>query len=224
MAVLKREEHIAVDISSNFVALTYTRPANATSAVVMPRIDLGVPTSPSGPVAGSGIYTGYALIDGHQVTPQSNITFVSGQTKGILQGRQITIEPGDVLTVEVLGLPGDTAVNVTAALHDATPLRTEDLEGITGSGSVPIDHNFGGADTYAYETKNGVGIDNALVYAYLSSDFNAGRRGIEYVKATSITDINGRWLRPMMLDPGSYVLYFFKQLAFGPDTAPLTVT
>jgi hypothetical protein len=155
---------------------------------------------------------------------QSAIQFLSGQTKGILQGRTITIEPGDVLTVAVVGQPGDTAVNVTAALFDGTPIRTEDLDGIIGSGSVEVDHDYGGADTYRYVTQNGVGIDDAIINIYLASDFNAGKRGVDFIKASSRTDINGRWVRPVMLDPETYVVYFYKQLAFGPDTAPLTVT
>jgi len=224
MAILKREESIGVDISAEFTVLTYTHPVNAKSAIVIPRVDLGVPTTPAGPVVGGGIYTGKALIDANQVTPASAIQFVGGQTKGILQGRAVTIEPGDVLTVTIVGQPADTAVNVTAALFDGTPLRTEDLEGVIGGGSIEVDHNYGGADTYRYETQNGVGIDNAIVNIYLASDFNAGRRGTPFVKGTSLTDVNGRWVRPVLLDPGTYVVYFYKQLAFGPDTAPLTVT
>jgi hypothetical protein len=222
MGVLKREEHLGVDITTEYTVLTYTRPASGTSAIVIPRIDLGVPVG--APVAGDGAYIGRALVDGNQVTPESTIQFATGQEKGILQGRTITLEPGDVLTVTVTGRAGDTAVNVSSALFDGTPIRTEDLDGIIGGGSVEVDHNYGGADTYRYVTQNGVGIDNAIINVYLASDFNAGKRGTDFIKARSLTDINGRWVQPVMLDPETYVVYFYKQLAFGPDTAPLTVT
>jgi len=45
-----------------------------------------------------------------------------------------------------------------------------------------------------------------------------------FVKASSRTDIDGRWVRPVTLDPAEYVVYFYKPQAFGPDAVPLTVT
>lgn len=93
-----------------------------------------------------------------------------------------------------------------------------------GSGAVPVDHNYGGSDNYRYTTSNGVGIDNAVVNVYLLSDYNAGNRGLDFVKGSTITDVNGRWERPINLDPGSYMLYFYKQQAFGPDVALLVVS
>ena len=59
--------------------------------------------------------------------------------------------------------------------------------------------------------------------AYLKTDYNAGRRGKEYHQGVSRTDVQGHWERPMLLDPATYVLYYYKQGAFGPDTAEVTV-
>jgi hypothetical protein len=221
MAVLKREEHLGVDISTALTVLTYTRPAAATPVIVIPRVDLGVPVG--GPVVGGGIYEGHALVDDNQVTPKSSILFDSGQTKGILQGRPITLEPEDVLTLTVTGQPGDTAVNVSSALHDATPIQAEDLDGLIGSGVIEVDHDTGGTDNLQYVTANGIGIDNATIYAFLRDDWNAGKRDYDAVRAQSITDVEGRWERPMLLDPNWYVIYFFKQYAWGPNTATVEV-
>jgi hypothetical protein len=222
MAILKREEHIGIDISSAYTVLTYTRPDTAEPAIVIPRVDLGVPVG--GPVVGGGVYVGHALIDGNQVTPKSSITFDAGQTKGILQGRAITIEPGDVVTIEVTGQAGDTAVNATAALHDSTPIQIDDLDGLTGSGAVEVDHDYGGTDNLRYVTSSGIGIDGATVYAFLKEDYDAGHRSATHARARSLTNVDGRWAAPMMLDPAWYVMYFYKQNAWGPDTATIQVT
>ena len=92
-----------------------------------------------------------------------------------------------------------------------------------GTGSVVVDHDYGGADELAYETEGDVGIDNAVVRAYLKSDYDAGSTGSEYIKATTTTDVNGRWTKQMNLDPETYTLYYFKQGAYGPDTQEVTV-
>lgn len=217
MAVLKREDHMSVSIADTLTVLSYTRPSDADPAVVVPRVDL---TN----ITGGGIYTAHALIDGNQVTPKSAITFDAGQTKGVLQGREITVEPGDALTVTVKGQSGDTAVNVSAMLFDNTPLNSDALEGITGSGSVMVDHNYGGTDNLRYETSLGVGIGDAMIRCYHLGDFRSNRRGREYIVAEIRTVTTGRWSTPMMLDPGQYVLVFYKRDAYGPDVRQLTVS
>jgi hypothetical protein len=110
-------------------------------------------------------------------------------------------------------------------VQDVTPIRKTEFDEITGQKptTVAVDHNYGGADRYSYETADGRGIDNATVIAYLKSDFDAGRRGSNYHQAVTQTDVQGHWVRPMLLDPATYVLYYYKQGEFGPDTAELTV-
>lgn len=218
MAILKREEHLGVDITSEYVALTYTRPVTAAPAVVIPRIDL---TS----VGGGGIYVGRALIDGNQVTPKSSITFDTGQTKGVLQGREITVEAGDILTVTVTGQGSDTAADIHAALFDNTPLTEDALDGITGSGEVEVNHNYGGADNLRYVVEeDGAGIGDAVVRAYLSDDYSAGNRTTDYLRAEVRTASDGRWQQTMMLDPNDYTLVFYKPGHYGPDVRQITVS
>ncbi len=92
-----------------------------------------------------------------------------------------------------------------------------------GLGSVVVDHDYGGADALAYKT-GGVGIDNANVWAYLKTDYDAGNTAMGYIKAMTTTDVNGRWVSQMNLDPATYTLYYFKQGEYGPDTQEVTVT
>jgi hypothetical protein len=98
------------------------------------------------------------------------------------------------------------------------------LIGSLGPDAVEVDHNFGGTDNLIYTTGSGDGIDNATIIAYLKTDYDAGNRGKSYHKAVSKTDVNGRWTRKMLLDPGTYTLYFYKQGCYGPDVQDITVT
>jgi hypothetical protein len=113
---------------------------------------------------------------------------------------------------------------VDAILADTATTIPDMIDAIgVGDGSVVVDHDTGGADALAYKTGGGAGIDNAVVRAYLKSDYDAGNMGSEYIKATTTTDVNGRWTNQMNLDPATYTLYFFKQGAYGPDTQEVVV-
>lgn len=162
-------------------------------------------------------------IDGGPRVSLTNNTAVEVAGEGIYEfpltteetdGYELAFVPrSSILGVEVLGDPSNTQ-------------RTDYDPGNTGRNSpdaVPVDHNYTAADRYSYTDKNNRGIDNATVIAYLKTDYQAGRRGIQYHQAVTQTDVNGRWVRPILLDPGEYVLYYYKQGEFGPDTASLTV-
>jgi hypothetical protein len=83
-----------------------------------------------------------------------------------------------------------------------------------GTGDTPVNHNTGGADNLAYKTAAGVGIDNAVVRAYLKADYDAGKFTL---RAQATTDVNGRWVAPMYLNAGNtYVFIFEKPGVFGP--------
>lgn len=92
-----------------------------------------------------------------------------------------------------------------------------------GLGAILVDHNYGGPDNLRYTDPSGVPIDNARIYIYLKSDYDAGRTGIEYLKGCSETDVNGRWKRAVMLDPEIYSIVFFKQGEYGPDVVEVIV-
>jgi hypothetical protein len=133
-----------------------------------------------------------------------------------------------------------TAANQTTIINHLTAIKgsgfvegTDSLEAIRdrgdaawgpgGAGSVVVDHDYGGTDALAYKTAGGVGIDNAKIYAYLKSDYDAGNYAPAYIVAITTTDVNGRWTSQMNLDPATYTLYYFKQGSYGPDTQEVTV-
>ncbi len=121
---------------------------------------------------------------------------------------------------------GELIVHADAAGADAADLLIEIVSHNpfdAGMGSVVVDHDTGGTDALAYKTSGGVGIDNAVIRAYLKTDYDAGNLGSAYIKATTTTDVNGRWSNQMNLDPATYTLYYFKQGAYGPDTQEVTV-
>ena len=93
-----------------------------------------------------------------------------------------------------------------------------------GDGTVTVDHNSGGTDNLAYKTSGGSGIDNAIVQAFLKTDYDAGRRSATYVAGETQTNVYGRWARPMKLDPAAYVFIFYKQAFSGPDRKDYTVS
>jgi hypothetical protein len=95
---------------------------------------------------------------------------------------------------------------------------------VFGPGSVLVDHDYGGADNLAYKTAGGAGIDNALIKAYLRSNYDAGLTTNDYVVAQAQTNIFGRWVRSMVLDPAEYTLIYFKQGYYGPDRRNITIT
>jgi hypothetical protein len=72
----------------------------------------------------------------------------------------------------------------------------------TGNGDTPIDHNTGGVDRLRV-TSSGQSVDDALITAYLSDDFNSD---VPSPAAQTRTGSDGRWIAPLMLDAGSYVL------------------
>lgn len=136
-------------------------------------------------------------------------------------------------------VPSDVNINLGSGVGTASNLTESvqairdrgDAEWITGvgggggagSGIVEVDHDTGGTDNLRYVTANGIGIDNAVIYAFLRADWDAGNRGIAAVRARSLTNVEGRWEWPMLLDPGWYVMYYFEQGDWGPDTITIQV-
>lgn len=94
----------------------------------------------------------------------------------------------------------------------------------SGRGVVAVDHDYGGPDALAYRTEDGRGVDNAVIQAFLKTDYDAGRRDYRYIQGTTSTNVYGRWVAPLMLDPAEYTLVFFKQGSYSPTITNITVT
>lgn len=227
MSILKKETIPGINISSENTMLTYTHPSSANSAIVLSRVELGDPN----PIAGGDTYTLNVKINGNPIEPASSITVGASITHVLMQSREVSLEPGDTISLSVIGAPSDVMVSSIALVQDATPVRDTEFDTIldkiddalaTGDGT-PVDHDFGGTDNLAYVTAEGNPVVDATIHVYRETDYNAGRRDAKYVLATAMTNINGRWRRQVVLDSGTYVLFFFKTGLYGPDTRTITV-
>lgn len=98
------------------------------------------------------------------------------------------------------------------------------FEQILGSGAVLVNHNYGGPDNLRYVAPNGAGVEDGTIQVYLKEDYDAGLRGRGYILAETSTGPDGRWVRDLALDPGTYTLVFFKQGVYAPTTKDITVT
>lgn len=216
MAILYSESAAELNISTERRVMRYVN--TGTDRIVLSRVNVGTAAKP---IAGGGAYTAPVDLSGSRLSPDSSVIVTAGVRKAVLQSRPIFLLTGDTLEVFVRGLPGDTAVAVTAFLADATPVTTGSFSGV---GAVAVDHNYGGPDALSYQAADGAGIDNATIYAYVAADYAAGRRGNEYVRARTTTTTHGRWRTPIYLDPAQYTLVYHKPGLFGPTPQNLTVS
>jgi hypothetical protein len=77
-----------------------------------------------------------------------------------------------------------------------------------GEGSIRVDHNYGGADNYRIlDTTTSSPLDNTYIYAYTAYDYDNGNYvRPEATRGVTWTDVNGRWVHALWLDPGDYRL------------------
>jgi len=92
-----------------------------------------------------------------------------------------------------------------------------------GSGGISVDHNTGGSDNMRV-VRSGVPLDNVEIWAYLKTDYDAGNRSVTYRKGWAMTNVNGRWRRPMFLDADTYTFTFFIQGESQTATKEVTVS
>jgi len=118
----------------------------------------------------------------------------------------------------------DAALSTAAALV-AVQAHGDDNWATTliGEGSEIVDHDYGGTDALAYIVTGNQRVDEAVIHAFTKADYDANNRTSQFVVGATSTDVNGRWVEPMRLDPEVYTLVFWKQGEFGPDTTEITV-
>lgn len=170
-------------------------------------------------IAQGYVYMTDAAID-HIVVDYPNVISASGRMSVDTSAED---DPSLIADVQA-GLTAQGLTEERAAMLDS-------LEAISvGTGSVLVDHNYGGSNALAYLDPHGAGIDGAAVQAFRASDFNAGRRAATYVVGRTRTNIDGHWVLPLALDPGAYVLMFNRPGSvggsggFGPDFVAVTVS
>lgn len=167
------------------------------------------------------------------------------------------LEGVDALTTQLTGFQTDTSSSLDDALANLGTLQTDlttfsaatgdslaeldakietvsgqigSLGTLNGVGTVAVTPDYGGTGELMFlDPANDAPIDNANVAAYLRADWDAGRRTNDFVRARALTQADGSWTNPLMLDPGDYTLLFFRQgdsfsRSFGPTTANIEVT
>jgi hypothetical protein len=87
----------------------------------------------------------------------------------------------------------------------------------SGTGSIPITQNTGGADNLRYVDYLGNGVGGATVLIYLATDWPANPTRVQ---ASTTTGADGRWLSPVFVNSGTYVAVFTKPGADGPNVSP----
>lgn len=94
---------------------------------------------------------------------------------------------------------------------------------VAAPGATPVDHDFGGTDELRYVDPSGASIPGAVIQVYTREDYDAGRRSNAFVAGRTDTGTDGRWLQPVMLTPGDYVVILYRQGLFGPTRVDITV-
>lgn len=213
---LARQSKFAIDASAEVEVLSYTYTGTTTREILC-RVDLG---DTDGPITGGGVYSLGIYIDDVPVMPSSDVTVPGSNLKAIFVSRAILLESGDVLSIRVTGLAGDTSVNCVTSIRDATPVTKSEIQ---GAGGTVVDHDYGGTDALAVLTTAGARVAGVTIRAYREADYTAGNRGNDYVVAQTLTDSDGRWSQPMLLDPGDYTLLLFKRGSIESKAVSLTV-
>jgi hypothetical protein len=159
--------------------------------------------------------TNYALSSTEQGS--GSCYYVANMPTGILPGTY-----NIVAKARAGGSPAETDRSVAEGSLAWTGIAVGTVCG--GDGAVEVNQDYGGTNTLTYVTSVGQGIDNASIRIYLTSEYEAGNRGIEFIIAATTTNVDGHWIQSAMLDPETYTIIFYKQNEFGPDRVDITVT
>ena len=107
-------------------------------------------------------------------------------------------------------------------LADTGPFQPDVAITATLATRAKVDHNFGTIDALQFVTESGAPIPNATIRIFRSPDFDAGLRDVPLFIAETRAD--GRWVRPVYLEPGmNYTLLFDKPAAFSSQPVVITV-
>lgn len=95
-----------------------------------------------------------------------------------------------------------------------------------GCGLVTVDHDFGGPDALAYQDATGCAVENADVFIFRKSVYDAAAPNLpdrELATAKTTTRVNGRWSQALKIDPGDYAILFEKYAEYGPDVTLINI-
>ncbi len=128
-----------------------------------------------------------------------------------------------------LGVTEDPSLSTLERISPPPPQATisddcviEGLDEFGGNGTILVDQDFGGPNALTWEL-DGNPVTGAEILVFLAAGYNAGMRQNSDSVAASRQLATGDWQQPVKLDPGQYVIQFFKTDVAGPDAFPITV-
>lgn len=128
-----------------------------------------------------------------------------------------------------LGVTDDPALSTLERISPPPPQATitddcviEGLDAFGGNGTILVDQDFGGPNALTWEL-DGNPVTGAEILVFLAADYNSGKRQNSDSVAASRQLATGDWQQAVKLDPGQYILQFFKKDVAGPDVFTITV-
>lgn len=75
-----------------------------------------------------------------------------------------------------------------------------------GSGTIQVDHDYPTSGNLTIKDAASSPVEDANVYIFLKSDYDAGNVSSSYYKGYTTSDVNGEWDSPIWLDAQTYTL------------------
>lgn len=153
--------------------------------------------------------------------------FLIGQVASVIPGDNWDPERNQFFFDDTLGDPDDlyrvTAISTNGSvIGESDIFQSHALTTTQTLTKVRVDHDYGQSDALRYLSPGSIPIAQADILIFSEPDWNQGRRTIPIAKTQTSND--GRWAAPVYLPTGlNYVVYFFKESAYGPDTTTITV-
>ncbi len=112
--------------------------------------------------------------------------------------------------------------NVASVIISQTsPFQPTYIQDSTLNNLVRVDEHYGMVDALRYIAPGGAPISQAAIRIYKNEDYQQGNRTTPF--AILQTKNDGRWVSPVYLPLGIYVIQFFKPSGYGPDIVTITV-
>jgi hypothetical protein len=203
--LIKTDSRTGVDLTDWRQVLQVTS-YNSSPVVIDVRATLGSTANPVESAAGTYDFR-YAIddVDDGILLPDAAITKPVGLTTFAVQFGDITLYNGETLYVLARGQEEDEEVDTVVLAFDVSPYPRSEI----GIGREHVDHNYGGSMELAF-LENGQGVLDGAIRCYAADDYADGNTGTGFVVAETTTDILGKWREAFMLEPGDYVLVYYK--------------
>jgi len=104
------------------------------------------------------------------------------------------------------------------------PALTDALINNAGTGIALLNHNYGGSDALRFTDDKGAGIYDGNIYVYLKTDYDNGNTQVNFIKAQTETDIDGRFVTDLYLEPLKWYTLVYTKAGFEPTHTEVYLT